>query len=151
MIEKIPTGADEQHEKPKIEIWMIDDSRDVSSTWQNMVKIKSPDVIFRTFSRAQDAIEELERRAETSLPHGIIVDGNLDLDRGELSQGPHVVRKIVEMIGDKVLLMAHSSSPDLNEQMMQNGAKHVIQKPAGLKDIESAMKQAKKFAEQKIS
>jgi len=120
MSELPPTGIQEQREKPKIELWMIDDSDAYSDSYRELLASVDPTITFRTFDTARAAIEELERRKGelVPFPHGIMVDGDLLKDQNPLFYGPVVIEKIIAVAGDTILLITNSANEQHNKNMI---------------------------------
>src|SRR3989344_3413652 len=101
-----PTGADEQHEQPKIEVWMVDDDSTLGRLWNEIASMDEK-LLFRHFEKGEEAVQEIKHRVASGaeLPHGIIVDGNLDKNDGFYKDGENIISTI------QVLTEAHKTPP----------------------------------------
>ncbi|MEK7582938.1 MAG: hypothetical protein AAB483_00835 [Patescibacteria group bacterium] len=72
----------EKQEQPKTEIWLIDDEAENEKTWRGIIEELAPGVTLKHFTKGEDAIAELQlRMSNGTLPHGIIMDGELKADQ----------------------------------------------------------------------
>jgi len=71
------------------------------------------------FLTARSALDEILRRIEFDLaqPDIIFVDGNLELDQGDLTKGSELVKRIKSLDIRQPILVAFSHNEDVNKLM----------------------------------
>ncbi len=135
------------------EVWVIDDNAAIVSSCFLIWRLSLDDAYyqFSHFDTAKKAMEELKRRIKEkeNLPGIILVDGYLDLDEGNFSNGPNVVKGIKEVC-DKIKTIGFSSSEEKNEQMMANGAETAFSKIENIKTVDYLKQLAEKKEEQTL-
>ncbi len=79
MNEQSPQGIDEKREKPKLEVWVIEDDNTSRKLIVAVVGMKMPESRCVGFEKAEDALGEFEEKKLEGkpLPAGIFVDGSL--------------------------------------------------------------------------
>ena len=154
MTEKIPqypAGTEEQREKPKLELWVVDDDTGIG---RNLCEVIEDVGHYATsyFRTAATAIEELTRRVAHSeeLPHGVIMDGNLSYeDPEELRKGASVIarmRAVTNQNERTILFIANSGTDEDNEAMQNAGAALTLGK-ANIDKINSVLQSIEKHYE----
>lgn len=138
----------ERHEKPKIEIWVVDDDPENAKIWRGIFDL-IPGVTMVHFLKGEDAIGEFRRRIETGrLPQGIIMDGILNADQNsEYNEGVKLIpliRNLTANAEKKPYIIAFSGTDGANKAMMELGADAALQKPFR---VAAAMVELKKIQE----
>ena len=136
----------EAEHRGKPEVWLIDDDDDLSEVLIAYWRQDAPDFDYRHFNTAQAALDEIDAIAGSgkgSMPAIIFVDGNLFKDKGELRQGENLIQAILQREDiTPPLLVAHSSSQEANERMLQAGGQHIVElgkKPPGAQDYNNLL------------
>ena len=137
----------EQHEKPILEMWVIEDDDTVRESILGLLRFKAPGSRCVGFEKAEDALRELEQKVTKGkpTPAGIFVDGNLSKDAPGFNQGPLVVAKIrkAQQNSEPSFIVAISCEEDLNKAMIQNGANLIVAKPPNIVLLNNAIEKIK--------
>lgn len=132
MSEKINLNPEqyETHSNKIIEIWVVDDSKDIAKSLLQGWESIGEGFDFAYFTTAQDALKNIEEKIlhKQDLPQVIFVDGNLLLDQGELKNGENFIYQIRKLDINQPKIIAHSTSRNSNEAMLGAGADFAINK-----------------------
>lgn len=96
------------------------------------------------YTKAEDAVKNIEKSEDK--PSVVLVDGMLEQDNGEYQNGANVVKKLRNLLGNEVIIVAFSSYDELNQEMLSAGADVEFQKPTGnfqklVKELEDRLNQ----------
>lgn len=114
-----------------IEVWIVDDVARHRDEVAQIIKSTNADIKLQQFQKAQDALDELEKRANnnSALPKIIILDRNLGADSGNYQFGENVAREIKSRAEFKnIIIIAHSNIIHRGEDMVKAGADIAIPK-----------------------
>lgn len=148
-----PGGNPERREQPSIELWLVEDRDDITRMWRSFIE-NMPHVTLRRFEKGEEAIAEFRRRLESteSLPHGIVMDGNLDKDTAEeFKKGASLIASIRSLTKDapkQPIIIAHSGVGSDNDAMKSAGADIVLAKPARYALVLEAIKKVEEHSKQ---
>ena len=153
----MPEQFEPKYEKEpqfKKEVWIVDDNELLAealiSLWQDF----ELDYIFNHFPTAKNLFEEIEKRSKQienkenkKIADIIFMDGHLEKDKNELSDGAQVIKKIREIKEiEQPIIVAFSSDFDKNVEMLLAGANLSLDKMK-TQNIKEFLKQPKEFLE----
>ncbi len=134
----IENGPPPQEREPKLTIVFIDDDETILESLLVLLEDRLINVNVITYTTAKEALEKIEK----DNPSIVFVDGELKKDRcDEYKHGWNVVRKIRELLGEGVCIVAFSSNEKYNNNMLEKGASISIDKCIGVGELIEQLRQ----------
>ena len=120
------------------EIWLMDDSEPGGEVMGRLLGpvLDETGYSYGYYSRGAKVLEEINKRREAGngQPHVIIMDGRFSPE-DPIRYGSRAIETIRALDITQPTILAYSSDPELNENMLKAGANQVLSKPSSAEEI----------------